>query len=312
MSTNKIKTIYAGCDNNGEDALPEHSNIKFDLPSVKSYCNILCHFGRLYFRIQSLCQSGVISSPYKVCLFISDTVADLVKVKPENKFTILETIEWFILNLEPPKCGIIFTLYYYKDSLKHYIMEPWASQIIWPLKKEWQSLRDGDYITLQDIESNIPNDSRKGNYIRSHDHYNVIKRIDEISPYPVKRVCYAMGEEEVFKVLKHSKLHISYQGASYFAAAIINLPTIMYSYYVEDSYGKWWEDEKLHEGVVTGSLWNSGHNQPTSKVCQYDLNKESVIQKPQQFAYHVETSSELESIIKGLSEFKVAGKSYFL
>ena len=311
MSTRKIKTIYIGCNYTGEDALPEHANIKFDLPSIKSYCNILCHFGRLYFRIQSLYQSEVITSPYKVCLFIADSVEDLVKVKPENKFTILETLEWFIYNLEPPKCGIVFTLYYYKDSLKHYIMEPWASQVIWPLNKNWQALRDGDYITLQDIEPGTLH-SRKGRLIYESDQYKVIQKIDEFSPFPVKRVNYAMGEEEVFETLRHSKLHISYQGASYFAAAVINLPTIMFSYYVEDGYGNWWEDGKEHEGVVTGSLWNSGHNQPTSKVCQYDLDKETVVQKPQQFAYHVETASELESILKGLSEFNIAGKDYFL
>ena len=122
-----------------------------------------------------------------------------------------------------------------------------------------------------------------------------------------------MSEPEIADLLLHSRMHFTYQGASYFLAGCMNVPTVCYGSPTQISDpSKWYEDGKEYEDRIQISLWgNNGYGAylPTTRVGQYDFEKQKVVQRPQGYVYHTNTPTELESIIKGFP-FKVNNKEF--
>ena len=304
-----IKTIYLGCENNGEIASPDNRIIRFCNGTVYAHATIMNRLSSAMWEQQYLAEYTSIVRPAKYCVLIPKHCANKPS-KPENSSTGLDTISWFIENLHPPRGGAIFSFYTY-DETNTGLVGAWNAQVIWPLNKERQWVGDEDYITLHDVEPAILS-RRKGNIYTNHKAYEVIKDIDNICPYEVKRVDYTMAEEEIFKTLKHSRLHIAYHGATVFTAGMIDIPTICFGWPTRNIVGDWNNYGEVKTITVKETSWNDGTCNPQTQVHQYDWDKDRVIQGPQNYVINVDNPFELKSYIMGMQELKWVNRSYHL
>ena len=298
-----LKTLYLGCDDTGEVADVNNCIIKFDADSSAAHAIIVSRFSHELFKIQGLAQEGIITEPYKISVLIRTGLMGR-KYSKANESTIEQTIMWFADNWHPPSCGVVLSFYEYDDLFGLEIQQPYMTQVIWPLKANMQSKRDGDYITYQKFpDALLKRYSKKYDNAKNTGQLNIIDDIEALSPYPVKEITYAMSEDEIAELLMHSKMHFTYQGATYFLSAIMNVPTVCYGSPTYMSHpSKWWEDGEEHEEPVQVTMWgnyNYGARLPTTKIGQYDFKKQSVVQRPQRYLYHSDTPSDLEGIIKG-------------
>lgn len=298
-----IETQYLGCENTGEVADATNCIIKFDAASSAAHALIVSRFSHELFKIQGLAQEGIVTAPYKICVLIRKGLVGF-KYSKANESTVEQTIMWFAENWHPPSCGVILSFYEYDDLFGLEIQQPIMTQVIWPLKADLQSKRDGDYITYQKFpDVLLKRYSQKYDNAKNTGQLDVIDNIEKLSPYPVKEITYSMSEDEVADILQHSKMHFVYQGATYFLSAIMNVPTVCYGSPTYMSHpSRWWEDGKLYMEPVQVTMWGNysyGARIPTTKIGQYDFNKQSVVQRPQRYLYHSNTPEELEGIIKG-------------
>ena len=167
-----------------------------------------------------------------------------------------------------------------------------------------QSKRDGNCITYHKYpEALLSRYSPKYQEALQTGHLDVIDRIKDISSYEVVEIDYSMSEDEMTKLLSHSKMHFTYRGASYFLAACINIPTVCYGNPTRMSHpSKWWEYGEYHEESVQVTVWGDYDHCariPTTRIGQYDFERQSVIQRPQRYVYHTNSVKELEGILKG-------------
>lgn len=304
-----IKTIYLGCENNGEIASLDNHIIRFCHGTIYAHPTIMSRLGSAMWEQQYLAEYTSLNMPMKYCVLLPRICANY-PIKPENSFTGMDTITWFIENLHPPRGGAIFTFYYYEEQGTEFVA-PWSTQVIWPLNKEYQWVGDGDYITLHDIEPSIMN-RKKGKHHLNHKTYEVIKDIDNICPYDVKRINYAMGEDEIFKILKHSRLHVSYHGGTVFSAGMINIPTICFGWRGYDTKGHWNNNGEVKEITIQQTSWNSGTTNPPTQIHQYDWKKEKVMQGPQNYLINVDNINILKGYIMGMMELKWINRTYIL
>jgi len=302
-----IKTLYLGCEST-EIATPENHIIRFDKGTVFPHPTIMDKLCTPMWEQQYMADWRVIDGPMKYCVILPHWAN--TKAKETNASTGYDTIEWFLQNMHPPKHGAIFSLYEY-EQINHYLTGKWSAQVIWPLRKKYQWTGTGNYITLHDIEPATLT-RRKGAFIAKTPAYkSVIKNIDEISEYEVRRVDYRMGEEELFTTLKFSKLHLSYHGGSLFTAGMVGTPTINYGWsssgYSEGDIKETGETVKIQR-----TSWNAGTCNPVTQVHQYDWNKKQAAQLPQNYLIHVDNVHELESYIRGFKPIKFYNREHQL
>jgi len=305
-----IKTIYLGCENNGEIASLDNHIIRFCHGTIYAHPTIMDRLGSQMWEQQYLAEYTSLNMPMKYCVLLPRICAKYPS-KPENSSTGMDTITWFIENLHPPRGGAIFTFYYYEEQGTEFVI-PWNAQVIWPLNKNRQWVGDGDYITLHDIEPSIIH-KKKGIIHLEHKTYEVIKDIDNICPYDVKRIDYTMSEDEIFETLKHSRLHVSYHGGTVFSAGMINIPTLCFGWAEGRQHTGWWNDEgDLKEVTVRATSWNNGTCNPPTQVHQYNWKKEKVSQGPQNYLINVDNVVSLKAYIMGMQELKWVNRTYIL
>jgi len=308
-----LKTLYSGCEDNGEVADIKNCIIKFEAGSSGAHPVLLSRYALDLYKIQTLAQEGLITKPYKICVLIRTGLMG-AKYSESNKTTIDETIMWWAENLHPPSCGVIYSFYEYDGPLGLQITQPLSTQVIWPFKKSMQAKRDGDYITYQKYP-----DALKGRFSQKYldamqsGQVDVMDRIEELSTYKVIEITYAMSDEEIAELLKHSKMHFTYDGGTYAFAACTNTPTVCFGAPTHMSHpSNWWEDGDQHQDSVQITIWSNIHfgaRIPATRVGGYDFEKETVVQRPQRYMYHANTPLELESIIKGFP-FTVSNIEY--
>jgi hypothetical protein len=279
------KTFYLGCDNTGDVATVENNcvriNRRFNM-AHRPLMGILCYH---FFHAQLMQQEGLLDGPYKLSL-ICRTGRLKQKIKEHNKFTVEDTFNFFLNGMLPPEKGIIVSIYE-TDLIKNYIAPYEDMRCITPMKEEYQWVGDGDYITFQEIESCL---SRPA--MRNHKNNLITKDIDNISIYPVKRITYAMGEEEMFSLMKHAKFHIAYPGGTYYSAYMINCPTIgvYHNKKITDGF-----HETMHE-VVSTFIRQYGY-------LGYDIQNKKADSLRQNYLKHV-TNDELVCYLKGYADYK--------
>ena len=281
------KTFYLGCEDNGDISTIDNNcvriNRRFNM-AHRPLMGILCYH---FFHAQLMQQEGLLDGPYKLSLIFKDDRLN-EKIKEENDFTVKDTFYFFLNNMLPPEKGIIVSIYTSDVMSKH--IPPYEDfRCITPLKEEWQWVGDGDYITFQDVESSHPKDREM---FLSHVNSNVTKDIDNISIYPVKRITYAMSEEETFSLMKHAKFHISYPGGTYYSASMINCPTI--GVYMDKKITNGYH-ETMSESVFA-LIRDLGY-------LGYDTVTRKAEKKKQTYLKHV-TNDELVCYLKGYADYK--------
>ena len=298
---NHIDTFYIGCEDNGERATFENRVLRIHWKFNMAHRRIIGALSPHFFMAQVIAEENITNEPYKLAIYHEVGAFDR-KVKEENQYTKKENFYFFIKNMHPPKNGMIIS-FYEVETMNRYIPPYEDFRHTWPLKKEWHWIGDGDYITLQNMEKRT--EDRIKNVFTSHSNYSIMKDVDNISIYPIKRLDYTMPEEEIFTLLKHAKFHLSYPGATYYDIHLIGCPTIGL-YMKKEFEDVTYKDETGQIISVTVPL-NMGERINnfcvTSGYLGYDFEKERACIRHQTLLRHV-TNEELECYLKGYADYK--------
>lgn len=295
---NHIKTFYIGCEDNGERATLENNvlriNKRFNM-AHKLLLGALCpHF----FNAQVLAEENPSKPPYKLAIYcLKDYIEK--KINQKNANTIKDTFWFYMQNMHPPKNGMIIS--FYSTETMNKVIHPLEDfKHYWPLKKEWQWIGDGDYITFQDVEEG--SSSYISHQFLSHRNRQITKDIDEHSVYPVKRISYKTADDEMFELLKHAKFHVSYPGGTYYSGQMIGVPTIgvyldkkvKHNRYINQDEEEIWANVQftMSERVNTQMQWG---------YFMYDHKLEKAVISHQKTVRHV-TNDELLCYLKGYDE----------
>ena len=304
---NILKTLYLNCDDTGEISNFDNNviriNKRFNM-GHRPVMGLLCpHF----YNSQIMFLDKIISEPYKLTICLYKGLFDK-KCKPSNKSTIGNTLTFFLNNLLPPDNGMIVSIYESETMENKVKIDEHFKHFI-PFKEEMAWVGDGDYITLHDIEDTVS--ERRKVQLNQSSHSEIIKNIDDISIYPVKRINYEMTEEEMFSTLKHTKFHLTYPGATYFSAGMINCPTI--GIYIDKKIIRvrdWLSKESskdrefidiestIHERVSTMQDAGIYHTYGWE-----NRNDKSIKMLRQNYLKHA-TNSELECYLRGYADYK--------
>lgn len=306
MPLQYIKTLYLGCKDNGEIASPEINDTTYlSIKNTQGHMELLNIISAPFIKSQMHFEIGFLNGPMKFC-FLLDEKIKTFKFRPENIDTQYDAILYFLNNFQPPKNGLIISLYFIK-SFKYETKAKLTS--LWPLKESMQWKGDGDYITFHDYEKNC-NHFDMPSYLNSPVG-EIAKEIDKHSIYPVKRITYSMGEKKIFETLRHTKFHISYAGATYHSAGIIGCPTIgiYWNYYTINLH------KIFQTNYKEGNTIEIGVKESFDVDCQkgfftYDFKNKCLIKKHQDNLKHCTDKFEFLNYIKGLSNIAVRNKSY--
>jgi len=283
-----IETFYIGCDNDGSVAeIGVHPTVRWNRYAVYSFNDIREIFSSCFCTTQLLYQEKCIDKPTKYAMILP--IVDSKK-KINDKQTYYETICWFLDNMLPPKSGIIVSFYFY-DSLYPQMrnMHSTDRTFLWQFKEQWRG--NGDYITVQKFENITESQLNKF----SKDQLEVIENIQKYTSYNVKYIDYSMENNDVYKLLLDTKQHISYDGASWHLASMLNAPTIVYGRPMNDRDIHYWhetEDKKVYTTIRESRF----HKQ----VVQYNKEKNIMYAGPQRFSFNTNSKKELIKIIKNI------------
>ena len=282
------ETFYIGCENDGSVAeLGVHPTIRWDRYAVYSFNDMREIFSDCFCNTQLLYQEKCIDKPTKYAMLLP--IVDSKK-KINDKQTYHETICWFIENMLPPKSGIIISLYFYNSPYPQMRnLRSTDKTSIWPFKKLWKG--KGNYITVQKLENLTQSTSDK----ISKGHLDIINDIENISQYEVKYIDYTMRIDYVYDLLINTKMHITYDGASWHLAAMLDTPTIVYGKPMSNRDIHYWhktKDEKVYT-TIRESRWHK-------QTIQYDIDKDIVYAGPQTFSFNVNSKKELTDKIKNI------------
>ena len=126
----------------------------------------------------------------------------------------------------------------------------------------------------------------------------IIDNIEQYTDYKIKRLKYSDGEEKMFSLIKHAKLHVTYWGGMYYSAGMINCPTICYGRPKGKTSGNIkFAGEIIKRIHIRRTSYNSGMGNGTTMVHQYDWEKQKVKQGPQSFLTHAESAMELVELL---------------
>lgn len=217
---NHIKTYYLGTDVQ-DRAVPEESEtIRFCIHTMSTYAPIIDKLSEAFLKAQLAYQDGYLTGPKKLCILVP---LDLVgyKHKPEDAETCLEGVLWLIENFKVPTCGMVISVYTSPNHERE-LDSHWTLTNIWTLKETWQG-KNSNYITVHLPESGSDVNWNKQNFFALFD---PIKKLFTDSGYDVKFITYQNRYDEIHELLKNSKLHISYVGATYIFSSIVKTPTI--------------------------------------------------------------------------------------
>lgn len=289
-----IKTIYLGCDNTGARASIDNYVIKFERQTAKAHATYISKFCPILWQIQNLYEDGVVKDPVKICVLLPSNLVGK-KVSDNNENTYDGHLIWFMENFLPPTPGVIFSLYSFDIATS--VQTMWTTKVIWPLQDRWKAKRDGEYITCQKYSPISASAKYHGYYdmFVSSSQAPVIDNIEALCDLPVKFIDYSMHEDKLFEVLSHSKMHFTYHGATYFSAALIDLPTVCYGFPKNRV-----TTNALQGELMDASSWGDEHGTGFTNIGLYNDSNGKVYNGWQTYVKHANSPLELEGYLKGI------------
>lgn len=276
--------IDLGCS---DIADPYTNTIMFDQHTLTSHLPIVDRIGSRLWECQWMSDMSIKPTRSFSVLLPEDVVFN--KVREPNKFSMYDTVKWFLNNMHPPTAGVGFSVYFYPQ---HDITRSFRynANTIWPLAEKWQWVGDGDYITVHKLPDFL-NDQTDRCIGPTKD---LVDNLHVMTDLEVMYIDYTLGEDYIFSVLKHSKGHITYHGGMYFSAGMIGIPTLCYGFDWPDYHARW--DDK----IAKGSSYGQGLGNVPTKIHQYDWVNNKAIQDPQKYITHAKTVEKLISWISNL------------
>lgn len=207
------KTYYINTEDDGDIALPHASSMTFINTNFVTWCDILSYLSVPFMSAQFNSKFGI--GPAKASVIIPEYYLN-TKFKEDDAETHFERIDKLIQYMKPPSKGLILTVYAIKETDYEHFAWPFSTNLMWPLKVQNSPK---DYISVQSIEDSKESKDTKpivDELIREASNQNI----------EIKYVDYTQKTEDIIKTLQHSRVHISYQGASWWLAHYINTPLI--------------------------------------------------------------------------------------
>jgi len=214
------ETLYINCENNGQIAELHNSHvIRMDRTNFHAYCIFTCFLGRVFFTAARLSEDAILKNPYNVSIIIPK----IKKFKEEDAETNLVRLKYIANNFIPPEYGLVISIYEHPD-MSSKIGTAFDSYIMWPYKKQWNSLNTKDYIAINDISCLVKNKNYDND--KTEKTFNIL--INQLEKYNVKYkfVDYTMSVADVFDTLLSCKIFLSWSGGCYYIAGGLNVPTI--------------------------------------------------------------------------------------
>lgn len=300
-----LTTLYIGCEDNGEIAAPGINGTTYlTQHNTQGHMELMNIVSNPFVSSQFLFEMKVLDGPTKHC-FLVDRKLEILQWTKDHVDTQIESILYFINSYQPPSNGMIISLYYV-DGFQYYQSATLAS--LWPFKQQFHWLGDGDYITFQDYEPNTRH-FNKLEYLNTPVG-KIAQEIEKHSIHPVKRISYSMGDKKIFEILKHSKFHISYAGATYHSAGIIKCPTIgiYWNYHTKKLYKN---RGQTFTGITVELGVKESFDQNTEKgFFTYDFDKKCLVKRHQDYLKHCTNEHEFMAYLKGASDIRVQDKVY--
>jgi hypothetical protein len=283
-----IKTLYLGCDN--DKSIPDLDNSEIELISefdTHTYCEMIYHLGKLFFKVERLQSKSLIDKPYKLSIIFPK----VEKFKEQDGETNLDRWEFICKNFVPTSKGIIIS-FYVSDVKQDKIKNSRGALFNWPYKKQWNKNNADDYVVLQDISELVNHNTKKqsnkemvDDYLEAHK-----KIVNELKSLEIKYelVSYATPIKKLFDLLLKCKVHITHGGGSYYIASGMNTPTLNYGPYSSDS-SKIIIPEKAGgrktDRKIVRTLWGENYLKSWN-VFHYDIQN-GIYQKEQSYVTNI-------------------------
>lgn len=242
---NKIKTIRINCEE-GEAELGSSFLVSFDDHNTPSYGLFTWELSECFFRAQMLHNEKLSTEPFRVSIIVP--LYYLAKHKPKDTEIGLYRLEWYIKNMIPPDLPMIFTFYYSKREV--YLTNRERGWL-WPLQYQWDPNKTEDYVTVQlpEVYATPPSNKQRQNWEAP------LAYFEATCPHPIKYIGYHTPIDEAYNLLKHTKYHFSYFGATYYLAQMMKVPSIIMGFDFQEIEAEIW---LTHERVIIhNSVWPS-------------------------------------------------------
>ena len=198
-----VKTLYLGCEDNGDKAIPGVHETKYvNKRNTRGHMEISNYLAYPFVHSQRLFEMNILTEPFKFCLLVERRLK-CFKFKESNVWTQMDSILYFLNSYHPPDCGLIVSIYYV-DRYSCYDQASLTS--LWPFKEDMQWVGDGNYVTYHWYEPNI---NMKNIHRKDYIHTEIAKIVKDLEHHcihPIKVIDYSMGEDKMFKLLKHCNI----------------------------------------------------------------------------------------------------------
>lgn len=284
-----IKTYRFDTDSN-ETAMSSKSQIvRFCVHTIATFAPIVDKLSEAYLKAQLSYQDGVRNKdPAHVSVIIPKILIDR-KYKEGDQENFLERILFFIENFKVPSGGIIVSVY--SSDMDHNLDSHWSLSNVWETKSLWKG--DGSYVTVNLPESGSPTSWNKKDFYPIWNHVKDYLKSQNIE---IKYISYDMRTEDIYKLLIHSQLHISYVGASYIFSTLTKTPTLGLGYtHNENNYiFKEISNLKFFINGYPKNLWGTGPMQNDRVMQVVGPN----LKVGNDFIHHVKDCNDKENALK--------------
>ena len=275
-----IETIQVGC-NVDSVATINDPRIIFNHYTAGSHNPIVNLISGVLWEAQYLQEKELLTGPAKICvLFSSYNICNWIRVKESNQSTFYDTVKWFLMNMHPPKYGVVFSIYEYPSDMNEWDSK-YSANCLWSFNQHYRWRGDGDYITVHKAENN------KSNGLDTLSR-TLVSDIEKYTDVDVKYIDYTMSEDQIFSTIKDSRLHITYHGGTYWSAPLSGVPMLCYGFPRGSVGGKLHIKFGGQRAHIDGSSWNNHIGNVCTKLHQYDWTNQRVYQYPQNFVKHVD------------------------
>ena len=289
-----LKTIYKGCEPNGEKADPSKSYIiRFTWHDAHAHATLMSMLSPAFLHAQQNADESVSVDPFHISILWPYELN--TKRKTENKETAYEALVWFIENMLDPKNGAIVSIYRCPNQNAHQ-GEQWRHSQIWPLKQRWSPKKE--YISVHRVEPTMSKNRIKEVKRQESIYLPIVESYAKMFGYDIKYIDYTFTVQEIVDIIAQSDWHFSYSGGTMYTAAMIGIPTLAW-HELSEVLTEWreWRDyddeQKTHRIVIQETPWGNMSTR-SDKIKQFVFKNERVETRPLTGNRYIQMEKDIE------------------
>lgn len=290
---NYIETLYLGADESAGIAKPGESvPVRFCWATMYSWATVVNTVSNAFAQAQLLFQEGAYEGPVKIAVYYTK---EDHKRKETDSETIHERMKWLFQNMMEPECGLVVSFYHLPEGREHIVI-PFFIASFWPTKKQWAP--QGTYITIQKTEDGIGGAKKEKIYNEAPIYIAKAEEMAAKYGYEIKYIDYTMPYDEMLDLLVGSDHHFTYAGATYYFAACVGVPVTAWTYFERryrlGTYYDYDTKERIDCMAEDGQWGKITSNKV--RILRWDWDRKVVLNKAEDYAYHLASVEELERI----------------